>query len=442
MTIEDDVLARIRPTEEERRHIKHAADELRGKVQEYIDREGIDAEIRFVGSYSKDTYLSDPDIDLFVLFPTSIPRAELERVGLKMGDDILHGIRMFSEHPYTRGRYDGVDVDLVPSYHIESTDKLQTAVDRTPFHTRYVLENMSVDQRDQVRLLKKFMKGIGTYGAEPNTRGFSGYLCELLIIKYGSFRGVLEAAASEWREGTALEIKERGPPMIGPLIVYDPVDKKRNVASAVHLDTLALFIAAAKDYLVEPSVNFFFPRKRTPLTVEELEEKASIHESRILTVTFNRPDAVEDNLYSQLWKTQYALIKKLDDFDFNVLRAVHSMDEKHMVIAFELDRDVLSKTCKHVGPPVFVRAAESFLRKWKNNEYGAPFIEDGAWCVIVERMYFSAVEMLEEEASLAGIGREIDPESMKIRGHEASITNIDPLLLTELMDPVLSWKIV
>ena len=62
--------------------------------------------------------------------------------------------------------------------------------------------------------------------------------------------------------------------------------------------------------------------------------------------------------------------------------------------------------------------------------------------MIVERMYFSAVEMLEEEASLAGIGREIDPESMKIRGHEASITNIDPLLLTELMDPVLSWKIV
>lgn len=67
MTIEDDVLARIRPTEEERRHIKHAADELRGKVQEYIDREGIDAEIRFVGSYSKDTYLSDPDIDLLSL---------------------------------------------------------------------------------------------------------------------------------------------------------------------------------------------------------------------------------------------------------------------------------------------------------------------------------------------------------------------------------------
>ncbi len=442
MSVEDSVLAKIRPTEEERRHIKQAADDLRAKVQKYLDTEGIDAEIRFVGSYSKDTYLSDPDLDFFVLFPPTLPRADLTRIGLKLGDDILHGIRMFSEHPYTRGKFEGIDVDLVPSYHIASTDKLQSAVDRTPFHTQYIQENMSLGQRDQVRLLKKFMKGIGTYGAEPNTRGFSGYLCELLVLKYGTFRDVLEAAATEWREGTAITIKERGPPMIGPLIVYDPVDKKRNVASAVHLDTLALFIAAAKDYIAAPSENFFFPKKRVPLPVEELEEKASLHGSRILTVTFNRPDAIEDNLYSQLWKTQNALMKKLDEFDFNVLRAVHSMDDDHLVIAFELDRDVLSKTCKHVGPPVFVRAAESFLKKWKNNEYGAPFIDDGAWCVIVERMYFSAVEMLEEEASLAGIGRELDPESMKIRGHEASLTAVDPLLLTELMDPVLSWKVV
>lgn len=441
MTVEDEVLARIRPTKEERLRIKHAADELHDKASEYIAREGIDAEIRFVGSYSKDTYLSDPDIDLFVLFPPSMPRPELERIGLKMGDDILHGIRMFSEHPYTRGQYDGIDVDLVPSYHIDNTDRIQSAVDRTPFHTKYILENMNLEQRDQVRLLKKFMKGIGTYGAEPNTRGFSGYLCELLVIKYGSFDGVLEAAATEWREGTAIDIRERGPPMIGPLIVYDPVDKKRNVASAVHLDTLALFISAAKDYLAEPSTSFFFPKRRTPLTREGIEERASVHGSRILTVTFNRPDAIEDNLYSQLWKTQYALIKKLDEFDFNVLRAVHSMDGGHLVIAFELDRDVLSKTYKHVGPPVFVRAADSFLKKWRNNGYGAPFIEDGSWCVIVERMYLSAVEMLEEEASLAGIGREIDPASMKIRGHEASINDVEPLLLTELMDPMLSWKV-
>ncbi len=441
MSTEEEVLAKIRPSPEERARIEQAAAHLKAAVQAYIDREHITAEIRFVGSFSKDTFLSDPDLDLFVLFPPEVPREELERIGLKIGDDILHGIRMFSEHPYTRGVFEGVDVDLVPSYHLQTTEHLQTAVDRTPFHTQFILSRMQPEQRDQVRLLKKFMKGIGTYGAEPNTRGFSGYLCELLILKFGSFDAVLTAAAQDWKEGTTLEIAERGPPMIGPLVVYDPVDRKRNVASAVHLDTLALFIVAAKAYLANPNDRFFFPHRRTPLSAAEVEEKASLHGSRILTVTFRRPDVIEDNLYSQLWKTQYALIKKLNDFDYNVLRAVHTMTGTELAIAFELERDVLSKTCRHIGPPVWVRTADTFLQKWKNNEYGEPFVEDGSWCVIVERMYFSAQEMLADEAALAGIGRELDPATMRLRGHEASIRESDPLLLTELMDPRESWTV-
>lgn len=441
MSVESDVLEKIRPSEEERAAIREAAEKLRRAVRKYIENEGIEAEIRFVGSFSKDTYLSDPDLDLFILFPPTVPRRELERIGLKMGDDILHGTRMFSEHPYTRGRYEGVDVDLVPSYHIDDTSRLQSAVDRTPFHTDYVLANMAPEQRDQARLLKRFMKGIGAYGAEPDTRGFSGYLCEILVMKYGSFDGVLEAAAGEWREGTNIVIRERGPPMIGPLVVYDPVDKRRNVASAVHLDTLALFIVAAKDYLAKPSESFFFPRRRRPFTEEEIEERASRHGSRILTVEFKRPDSTEDNLYSQLWKTQYALIEKLNDFDFNVLRAVHSMDGDRLAIAFELERDVLSKTARHVGPPVWVRAADNFLQKWRGGEFGEPFVENGSWNVINERMYFTAQEMIEDEAAIAGIGREIDPDSMEVRGHERSVAESDRLLLTELMDPVLSWKV-
>ena len=31
------------------------------------------------------------------------------------------------------------------------------------------------------------MQGIGVYGAEIKVGGFSGYLCELLVMKYGGF---------------------------------------------------------------------------------------------------------------------------------------------------------------------------------------------------------------------------------------------------------------
>jgi len=441
MSLESRVLEKIKPTAEEIESINNAANALKKEVEDYVKEHGIDAEIRFVGSYAKGTYLSDPDIDLFILFPETAPLKELEAIGLSIGEAIMKdGEKMYSEHPYTRGKYRDMDVDLVPSYAIKTTDKLRTAVDRTPFHTRYIFDNLKDSQKDEVRLLKKFMKGIAVYGAEPNTRGFSGYLCELLVIHYGSFLKVLEGAVG-WKEGTIISVDKKGPPIMGPLVVYDPVDLKRNVASAVHLDTMALFIVAAKAYLSSPSEKFFFPLDREPYSREKLQNISDTNGARIVSVIFDRPDIIEDNLYSQLWKTRYALTRKLNDFDYNVLRAVHEMYDKKLEIVFELERDVLSKTYKHTGPPVWVKAADSFLSKWKNNIYGPPFIEDGCWNVIAERMYFTAKEMLADEAAVSGIGREIDPRNMRIRDHETSLNETNPLLLTELLDPKNSWEI-
>ncbi|MDR0309348.1 MAG: CCA tRNA nucleotidyltransferase [Candidatus Methanoplasma sp.] len=440
MSLESQVLEKIKPTAEEVKSIDKAANNLKKRVERYVREHNIDVEVRFVGSYAKGTYLSDPDIDLFLLFPETVSSKDLETVGLSVGEAIIKGVKMYSEHPYTRGKYNGVDVDMVPSYSIKTADKLRSAVDRTPFHTKYILENLKDEQKDEVRLLKKFMKGIGVYGAEPNTRGFSGYMCELLVLNYGSFRKVLEGA-SEWRDGTVITIDKKGPPIMGPLVVYDPVDQKRNVASAVHIDTLALFIYSSKTYLSSPSEKFFFPKERKPYSRDELQRISEMNGSRIISVVFDRPNVVEDNLYSQLWKTRYALTRKLNEFDYTVLRAVHEMYDKKLEIIFELERDVLSKTYKHTGPPVWVKAADSFLSKWKNNIYGPPFIEDGCWTVIAERMYFTAKEMLADEAAVSGIGREINPRNMKIRDHESSLNESDPLLLTELLDSKNSWEI-
>ncbi|MCL2318400.1 MAG: CCA tRNA nucleotidyltransferase [Methanomassiliicoccaceae archaeon] len=442
MTLESEVLAKIKPTAEEVRSIDKAANDLIKAVQDFVNSQGIEAEARFVGSYAKGTYLSDPDLDLFLLFPETATPKELETAGLAAGEAVMGKVeKMYSEHPYARGVYEGIEVDLVPSYAIKTTEKLRTSVDRTPFHTKYIAENIKDYQKDEVRLLKKFMKGIGVYGAEPNTRGFSGYLCELLVIYYGSFLNVLDGA-SGWKEGRTIALGEkRGPPMIGSLIVYDPVDVRRNVASAVHIDTMALFITASKAYLASPSEKFFFPLDREPLSREELQRISDRNGSRIITVVFDRPNIIEENLYSQLWKTRYALTKKLNDFDYNVLKAVQDMYPNFLEIAFELERDVLSKTYKHAGPPVWVKAADSFQAKWKDNPYGQPFIEDGCWNVIAERMYFTAKEMLEDEAAVAGIGREIDPRNMKIRDHETSLNKTNRLLLTELLDPKNSWEI-
>ena len=259
------------------------------------------------------------------------------------------------------------------------------------------------------------------------------------MVRFGTFRGVLEAAC-HWRNGTTIAIKGMGPEITSPLVVYDPVDPRRNVASAVHLDTLSTFIVAANSYLAEPREEFFFPRKRGPLTADGLRGLTDRHGTRIVSAVFDRPDAIEDNLFSQLWKTQIAFAKKLDDFGFTVLRGVHEMDDGSMTVAFEVERDTLPRTFKHEGPPVWVNSA-SFLSKWKGSPFGDPFIEDGRWMVVSERQYVDAKDMLEHEASMAGIGKELDLGTMRVMDHEASLSGIDPLLLTELLDPRMPWEV-
>lgn len=440
MSIEEEIIREIKPTDKEIMRIHQVADSLMLEVNEYIDKNGIQAKPMLVGSFAKGTFLADPDLDLFLLFPETSNDEEISAIALKMGEELINGQRLYAEHPYSSGRYKGIDVDMVPCYDIATTEKLISAVDRSPFHYRYIISKADEKMCDEIRLLKKFMKGIGAYGAEPNVRGFSGYLCELLTIHYGGFIPVLEAA-SKWKEGTTIVMEGKGPSIKAPLVLYDPVDSKRNVASAVHIDTLCLFIEASRRYLKDPSRSFFFPGRRIPLEKNDILDKIESRGTRLFTVVFKRPNIIEDNLYSQIWRTQYAIEKKLNSFSFGVVRSGHKMNNGTITILFELEQDTISRTHKHIGPPVWVKQSESFLEKWENNVYGSPFIEDGHWAVVADRLYNTAADMVRKEMALAGIGKDFDIESMVLYGHDDSLSKTDSLLISELLDPKFRWEL-
>ncbi len=437
--VEEEVLRRIVPDKATADSIKERADRLKAEVESYVASHGIDVEARFAGSYSKNTYLSDPDLDLFLMFPPDTDPEGLKRIGLKAGEDILHGMRMYSDHPYTRGVFEGLDVDMVPCFRIDSTEHMKSAVDRTPFHTAFIKSRLNAAGCNQVRLLKKFMKGIGAYGAEQDSRGFSGYLCEILVVRYGTFDEVLKAATG-WRKGTVVEVDGKGPKFDAPLVVYDPVDNKRNAASAVHVDTLSLFITAAREYLREPRMEFFFPVARKPLGRKELAEAAVSHGTRLVSVSFPKPAGlIDDNLQSQLWKTEGALARKLDDTGFGVVRSAHAMTDSEMDVVFELETDALSRTHRHIGPPSWVDS-EGFFDRWRGNPTGEPFIEDGRWIVVAPRLHSEACGLIEKEAAISGIGKDFDASAMKVKGHAETLETADPGLLTRLLDPRMPWE--
>jgi tRNA nucleotidyltransferase (CCA-adding enzyme) len=414
--VRETVLERVTPKEKERKIIDALAKKLVEKVVSASESFGVEAKVRVEGSVAKDTWLSEgPEIDIFMRVPKTIPRTYLGETCLKVARKATEGskqIERFADHPYLEAFVDGIRVNIVPCYDVKRGEWL-SATDRTPYHTDYARNHLDVQMRDEVRLLKKFMKGIDVYGAEIKIGGFSGYLCELLILRYKLFVKTLETFAQHkqrviadfenYYEGREDELqllfKE-------PLVIIDPVDKGRNVASAVQPQKLYTFVAAARAFLQNPTLEFFYPRKTSALALRELKRGLEDRGSKIIFLAFEKVNAVPDVLWGQLFKSQRSLRKLLQINDFRVLRDLPWSDEKNTsMFIFELENCCLSSIKKHLGPPLErERECGEFLAKYlrSTETVSGPYVEDGRWVVELRRKCTDACELLKERLKDGG----------------------------------------
>lgn len=405
-----EVLKQITPDAQRRKQILSLARKLEKKVEDATKKAKIKAEVRMEGSVAKDTWLNqEPDIDIFMRLPSKISREEFGKIALKIAKQATSGykqVERFAEHPYLEAFVDGVRVNIVPCYKARR-GKWKSATDRTPYHTDYVKPLLTPKLKNEIRLLKQFMKGVDVYGAEIKIGGFSGYLCELLILNYHSFIDVLRMAADfagrqvidyeslyEKREKKlALLFKE-------PLVIIDPVDKGRNVASAVRKERLDEFIAASRAFLKTPDKQFFFPPKTKPFQKEKILNLMIERDSSIVFVKFGRINAVSDVLWGQLYKSQRALRNLLLQNDFSIIRdAVWSNESDVNLFIFEVEDLQLPAVKKHLGPPLEKQEeCENFLRKHLNSSdtFSGPMIENGKWTVETRRKILEADELLEQ----------------------------------------------
>lgn len=397
--LEEKVLARLRPGEDERRHVGDVARRL---VKE-IDRSG-DASGMVVGSVARDTWVSgDRDLDIFLLFPTTLTREELEAVGLSLARAIAEKFangyqEKYAEHPYINVNIEGLDVDLVPCYAVASATGIMSAVDRTPFHTRFIRERIR-DYIDDVLLLKQFAKTGGVYGSDQMTEGFSGYLCELLVLHYGGFHRLLQAA-SGWRPGTIIEIiGSRTKEFSEPLVFVDPVDPGRNVSASVSLTRMYEFVELARGYLEKPSICFYFPKPGSPMNHKEFRSALESRGTRLFSVVLRTPPYIEEIIVPQLRKSQEAICSLLARQGFVVLRSDYSMRQEASILLFELSTAELPPVKRHMGPPLWsAENADKFRVKYLFPEEGAqfsgPYIEDGRYMVELPRQWMQAGALL------------------------------------------------
>jgi tRNA nucleotidyltransferase (CCA-adding enzyme) len=412
-----EVLKRVNPSGSERKKVQGLALKLTEKVEKAAKEKGVEAEVRVEGSVAKNTWLRDcPEIDVFMRVPTTTPREAFGTVLLEIAKKATEGYRQierFAEHPYLEAIVDSVYVNVVPCYKVKQ-GKWLSATDRTPFHTDYVKPLFDEQMGKEARLLKRFMKGVGVYGAEIKVGGFSGYLCELLILNYGSFIKVLRAAAN-WKERATIDYEKHYKReedikklFEEPLVMVDPVDKGRNVAAAVRKERLDEFIAASRAFLKNPDLKFFYPPETEALTATELVNNINARGSAIVFIKFQGDTSVPDVLWGQLYRSQRALRKMIQQHDFTVLRDDVWSDEKNVnIFIFETENRFLPSIKRHLGPPLKKKAeCENFLQKHvgADSTVSGPHVEEGRWVVDVQRKYTDVAKLLKEKLVHGGRG--------------------------------------
>lgn len=374
MELLSDVLAAIKPSRQE------VASEMQNVkiLLELISRKAPPTcDVVLTGSMAKKTFLKDGrDIDVFVLFDLSTPKEKFEPAIRKIMERAFPatGYQVsYAEHPYVRFHYNGRKVDLVPAYKITKSSERLSAVDRSVLHTKFVRNSMKVKQAEEVLLLKQFLKANELYGAEIKIKGFSGYLCELLIIKYGTFRKLLREA-SKWGE-VFVDIRKHYSPRERPaakkrfaskFIVIDPTDKGRNVSAAVSQANFRKFALLCKRFLKKPSKDFFF---RIPETFEQKVKKAS-KGAKLVMVSMPRPDVVDDVLWGQLHKLGRHLNEAL--LEFGPKQILYD-DSRHVVrIALILKTGKLPSKTLVMGPPLKMKG---HIAKFRKAHKGAKFVK-------------------------------------------------------------------
>jgi len=450
--VEATVLARLAPTPEFLERVARVRSDLLDRVREAAAARGSPL-VRAViaGSAARGTFLADRlDVDLFLLFPPELSRDRLREEGLALGRAVLSEPETrYAEHPYLRGLFGGFRVDAVPGYAVPDPSRPLSPVDRTPYHQTYLEARETPEIVEQVRLTKQFLRTLGVYGSEARTEGFSGYLAELLVLRTGSLRRLLTAART-WRLPVKLAEPGHEPPRLPPdvaLVLADPVDPNRNVASALSRRNLALFVLAAGAYLDRPTEAWFEPRPRRP--IDRAAALLRVHErgTHVTVVTLPRPDLVDDTLYPQVRKAERAIAEEIGRSDFSVVGSASAVDPASVLIAVELAHARRPVVRAQDGPPAGLDRVGHFLGKWTEREapvLQGPYVRaDGKLAVETRRSEVDAEATVRSMLPRLSLGKDLTPRDASaflVRPlSEATETPALAAALEELLVKRLPW---
>tara|TARA_Y100000031_G_scaffold56753_1_gene64427 strand:- start:5339 stop:6580 length:1242 start_codon:yes stop_codon:yes gene_type:complete len=360
-----EVIDDIKPSKEYEKDILEKSNSIINKINKGIK----DAKVVLGGSGAKKTWLKTFDVDIFVKFNYNKFKDKSDKLSdilekfLKKGFKIkrLHGSR-----DYFQIRQDGFTFEIVPILDIKKAEQAKNITDVSPLHSNFVLKHKKII--DDMRLTKQFFKVADVYGAESYIKGFSGYVCELLTIYYGSFLKLIKAIP-KWEEKKVIDIKNfykkknvfaeiNKSKLTSPLVVIDPVQKDRNAAAALDHEKFNILKHRAKEFLKNPSNKFFEVKT---ITEQDIRKK---FKKKLVMLKARPLNKKEDIAGAKMLKAFHFIEKKMLSHDFRIIESDMLWHAKtSSLFYYVLEEDNLSKIIELLGPPLKLKNHVTFFKK-------------------------------------------------------------------------------
>ncbi len=350
------------------------------------------------GSGAKGTWLKTFDADIFVIFDYkkfSSRSGKLSDILEKILKKKFKGvIRLHGSRDYFQLKQNGITFEIVPILKVSRAEQAKNITDVSPLHSKWVLRHKKLV--NEMKLTKQFCQAQNVYGAESYIRGFSGYICEILAVYYGSFLNLMKNAA-KWNDKAVIDVEKyyRGKDvfklvntskLVSPLIVIDPVQKDRNAAAALSAEKFTAFKKAANEFLDSPSKGFFHKKDLTGIFSEEKSKN-----NRLIAVKAAPLDGKIDVVGGKLLKVYEFLRQALQKHGFKIIKAGWEWDKKSdAVFCFLFDKKPLPKFVEVEGPPVKIsNHADNFKRMHKKT-----FVRNSKMFALEQRKFSAPEDLL------------------------------------------------
>lgn len=324
---------------------------------------GVSVDVVAGGSTAKGTFLKGNfDIDIFVRFKSDEKNLS-DILELMLADFIKENSlileRVHGSRDYFNFEFNNLFFEIIPVKFVEDISLADNVTDMSPLHVFWVKKHLTPSLCSDIRLAKQFAKSIGVYGAESFINGVSGHVLDILIIHFGGFIPFLEAVSS-WSGVTVVDPENKHDDvfkelnqskLVSPLIVIDPIDSKRNAAAAVSNDKYYFLIQKAKEFMLNPSNDFFIIPK---FDIDKLFSDKKPNETLFVLDVIPKIGK-KDVVITKVLKILEFISRHLalSDFDVRVSDWFISGDDQNVChLYFFVDNKELSLIVERQGPPL------------------------------------------------------------------------------------------